>query len=705
MNNSKKNFIITIVIVLVFMLFYYYNQQNLQGNNGDDNSQADIVYEESASIDVNISYGSVGFETVSHETGNVEQWEIDPNSNIFSLKCMADTELGDEFYDTVKITVEYLDVGVGNFTLLYNSTQLKADIISGQPANIFPTGAEINFDVALTMDSMRQSDIVQLGDTGEWKTKTFLLNDADFTQSIEGADFVIVNYVPSQTYIFPTSLTVRNISLEYENYVENKSQVSGDLVYDIINLADGSTVISESTSIDLTDNEAQSFSVINTFTHNSCYELKVISVENEAVIGGTEFSVMPFFEEDTVSANDVFGVCTHFGLEWFDGDVNLKTSAAALMGAGYIRDEINWHRAETEKGIVNILPEWDVFVDEAIKSGVEPVLILAYGNPYYDEGGPPHTEEGLAAYANYVNTVVEHFEGRVKYFEVWNEYNLAGTAFNSTSRPAEDYAKLLKVAYPVIKEANPDATVIGGAMAGLDDNWIKTVLSEAAYYMDALSYHPYTYPNNPEYGGFAVSANYLSDVMASYNPNLSLWVTEIGWPTMQEESGISEMEAAEFLARSYILSTVVSVDKMFWYDMVNDGTNPSYSEHNFGLLHSWDNEPALAAKFPYLAYNTVSNQLHGAKLQWSDGLSADVFYAMYDKEESGTKLLIVWTVDKEATMTLNTIGDEVKITDILSNSEIAATENGQIQIPVTTSPIFIEGGFTDIFIESFEYID
>ena len=58
-------------------------------------------------------------------------------------------------------------------------------------------------------------------------------------------------------------------------------------------------------------------------------------------------------------------------------------------------------------------------------------MCLCYGNGLYDEaaakvygavGCPPiHNNEQKMAWKNYVYAVVEHFKGRITYYEIWNE--------------------------------------------------------------------------------------------------------------------------------------------------------------------------------------------------------------------------------------------------------------------------------------------
>ena len=59
-------------------------------------------------------------------------------------------------------------------------------------------------------------------------------------------------------------------------------------------------------------------------------------------------------------------------------------------------------------------------IDHYRKNGLEPNLILDYGNRFYDNGKAPYTEEGINAYANFASKIAERFKGIVNRFEMEN---------------------------------------------------------------------------------------------------------------------------------------------------------------------------------------------------------------------------------------------------------------------------------------------
>ncbi|MEI4920175.1 hypothetical protein Q8G81_31940, partial [Klebsiella pneumoniae] len=118
-----------------------------------------------------------------------------------------------------------------------------------------------------------------------------------------------------------------------------------------------------------------------------------------------------------------------------------------------VRMDALWRDVEINKGQLAIPKKWDEVINEQKKLGLEPILILAYGNKNYQNGDKPTDKDSIDAYVRYASYVVNHFKGRVKYYQIWNEWN--GTAGATSVGSVRDYKILVKAAYPVIKKINP----------------------------------------------------------------------------------------------------------------------------------------------------------------------------------------------------------------------------------------------------------
>ena len=60
-------------------------------------------------------------------------------------------------------------------------------------------------------------------------------------------------------------------------------------------------------------------------------------------------------------------------------------------------------------------------------------------------------------------TVLNHFKGRIRYYEIWNEQNLS-REWEGAPLNAADYVRLLEGAYLAIKAVDPQAIVVSRAV-------------------------------------------------------------------------------------------------------------------------------------------------------------------------------------------------------------------------------------------------
>jgi polysaccharide biosynthesis protein PslG len=304
----------------------------------------------------------------------------------------------------------------------------------------------------------------------------------------------------------------------------------------------------------------------------------------------------------------VAGVCTHFAQHKGHLPENMKLTAHA--GATSIRDEVPWGRVEYAKGSFRMPPEWDAYVEDAVARGIEPLIILNYGNRFYDGGNKPLSEEALDAYVRYCQFVVGHFKGKVRLYEVWNEYDIGIGVPNKARGSADDYVKMLQRTYPAIKAVDSSITVLGGAMTaeGVRGGWLERMLElDGLKFCDAVSIHTYLYSRPGRGRSPETWAAWMIEVQAllrKYNAGREtpLYITEMGWPTHAGDRGMARELSADYLARMFLLArTMPFLKGIWWYDFQDDGWRADYNEHNFGLVR-----PDLSAKPSYHSFRSVA---------------------------------------------------------------------------------------------------
>src|SRR6185369_12424923 len=95
----------------------------------------------------------------------------------------------------------------------------------------------------------------------------------------------------------------------------------------------------------------------------------------------------------------------------------------------WVRVDLNWPDAQP----TSAAPDWTLFdqiVDGARSRNLSVLAILAYTPMWASTGdtksdGPTNDIPDSAKWSAYVSAAVQHFSGRVSYFEIWNEPNLS----------------------------------------------------------------------------------------------------------------------------------------------------------------------------------------------------------------------------------------------------------------------------------------
>ncbi len=182
------------------------------------------------------------------------------------------------------------------------------------------------------------------------------------------------------------------------------------------------------------------------------------------------------------------------------------------MGAHYVRMQVPWddieihgrgdftdRRNEAAIGVVSAWAKYDRIVTTARRFGLELVLRLerppnwarerARTTPEFQEGlsidgnstGPP---DDFADYGNFVHTLVERYQGQVRFFQIWNEPNLRNE-WNWQEPQPEEFVELLRVGYTAAKSANPDVVILFPSLAPTDGLDWRAPMSELEY-LDAV---------------------------------------------------------------------------------------------------------------------------------------------------------------------------------------------------------------------------
>jgi len=265
---------------------------------------------------------------------------------------------------------------------------------------------------------------------------------------------------------------------------------------------------------------------------------------------------------------------------------------AARAGVKWTREEFHWNWIEPARGQTDFT-FFDQLVDTAHEHGISVYALCCYWTTWTK----PYTDEGIEDYCRYLETLVRRYGDRIKHWEIWNEPNVF-----FWSGPKETYVKLLKRAYETIKAIDPDAQVLGCSTAGIDTSFIKMVL-DADGPFDALTVHPYRGSLDPD--------RFISELRNTRKlaSGRDVWITEMGWPS--HIGGLAERTQAQHVARTYICALASGAARsVAWYDFREDGADPFFNEHHFGLIRH-----DLTPKIGYLSLATVGRLIGTAEFE------------------------------------------------------------------------------------------
>lgn len=276
------------------------------------------------------------------------------------------------------------------------------------------------------------------------------------------------------------------------------------------------------------------------------------------------------------------------GLSISINDPSSAFFAAKVSGASSVRIDAPWAKIETVKGRY-VFPPWFLNMLESMeRNGLQPLIILDYGNPLYGIT-KPRTPSEITAFANYATWVVSNLKGRVKYFQLWNEWETkVGGGEPGT---ADEYLNLAKVVVPLIRQANPDAVILtsGISYPGLTQGWIDRFLDKGGMSLfDGLALHPYVFFTKkawtPESSIRMVDDIYRKAVAKSDGKAIEVYITEFGYPEYDDKFGSNDIVASWYLERFMLLASSRSwIKGVWWYGLRDQGSNRKEKEHGFGL--------------------------------------------------------------------------------------------------------------------------
>ena len=290
----------------------------------------------------------------------------------------------------------------------------------------------------------------------------------------------------------------------------------------------------------------------------------------------------------------------------------------APLGIKTIRIQTGWARCEPEPGRFDF--EWlDRIVDFAVEQGINVLLETSYGNPAYPGAGGwdlgagfPTSEEGLAAWDRWVETLAMHFKGRVRDWAMWNEPDIRNPALpgHEVAKTPQEIAVFNVRTAKIIRRIIPDARLAGLSLATIRAEFFEDCLKamgDDVKMFNWFVYHGYTPAPEAAY----VSVERLKAVLAKYHPAAKLRQGENGCPselaTRFALSGIawSEYSQAKWDMRRMLGDLGHDVESSVF--TICDFNHKGREINRKGLLRANSGKKVIAVKRAYYAVQNVAS--------------------------------------------------------------------------------------------------
>jgi polysaccharide biosynthesis protein PslG len=334
-------------------------------------------------------------------------------------------------------------------------------------------------------------------------------------------------------------------------------------------------------------------------------------------------------------------------------DIDREIALLRAAGVRWIRANVNWAGLEPDgKGLVNewLLAEYDYAIDKAHAAGIQVLMPISDGVPYWASADPAKHVDGqgnrqwevtyrptrASDYGDVVRFVVEHFGARgVRSYQIWNEPN--HPRFWPSGPDADEYVPMLRAGYEAVKAVDPGATVLLGGLSKSDFYYLEDVYrAGGGPYFDAVAVHPYTYgvdptlawngvhdwedPNRISINAFPAIQEIRRSMEAFGDAGKRVWLTEFGYSTTTQDGGVSAATQAAFLTKAYrYVERFPWVKTMFWYAARN---SPFYEDRDtyearFGLTTTdWGLKPSYSALRSYARGNVRLVKGAQRRLAW-----------------------------------------------------------------------------------------
>lgn len=386
--------------------------------------------------------------------------------------------------------------------------------------------------------------------------------------------------------------------------------------------------------------------------------------------------------------------------------------SAREAGGAYDRpffELFQWGMIEKEPGVFDF-SETDRYISAAQAQGFH---ILANTQPFAQwnqikchqdlptvkmPGDPRfHTTKGkpcnMEQYRNFVTKLVERYDGDgvddmpgltipIKHWEILNEPEFQEEPLVFFQGSSADYFEILKTTYEAVKEADPEALVVQGGMAGMME--VCTNFWQAVFDLGGADYLDIANMHSIGHGEHLNIPSFKQFLAKNGIENKPIWVTEVQYQQAYQTQDYSAEDFAKILARSYIFALANGVEKLFYVNIklppVRHGV--PFDERSALIKDNGDKSPLFYAHLTVanmLGELSENDEIETIKQKLGDWSIEEGQYRFAIKDKAVYALWGTGPLPSEIT-------GEVKVTEISGIQRV--TDSATLKL--SDSPIFVE---------------
>lgn len=372
------------------------------------------------------------------------------------------------------------------------------------------------------------------------------------------------------------------------------------------------------------------------------------------------------------------------------------TAAATRLGASWTRLRFQWADVQPD-GPDDWQPPLDDHALDAELDDGRLVVGLLIGIPDWardrrllPEGLDLPPNDPGNTWASFVREAVSRYEGRIDHWIIWNEPDIddPDAPGHTWDGSVEEFAQLLRVAYLVAKEANPDAVIHLPAFThfwdpGYFGRFLDILLADSAaaahnHYFDVATAHLYFQPE----AIYDVISGFRAD-MTSRGLRQPIWLVETNAPPADDTYWlvpnwtlyVTVYEQAAFVPQALASALAARAERVAVFKLMDVDGDRAANPEPFGLLRQDSSRrPAFDT------YRIAIRQLDGATTAVRERWDA-VGQIRVDQGDRTTTVLFARLPEAQEA-TVRATSETAELVDMWGKRRTLTAEKGVFTVPL-----------------------